>query len=264
MYAKPADLWMEGGSSICGSLRKSAFGRASFFLSSPACVFREVKCSNTVARQPSTSLYHTHPVCNLAVTPNSVCWHCCESFDGLGIRLPRLYDTVERVYHVYGWFCSPGCVKAYILENSSFDKGQQMSVFTQMLKHVYGITDVVIASPPRISLHKFGGPFSIGDFRKNVCTVITPPFVSYCMLLEERTPDSYVGGVSQEGKGTVCGLRKPQSSTLINEHDQICSPQPSNNYGDFLKTKVPPCDAVSVVKRAKKAPAQSGLGRYVK
>ena len=82
------------------TIRKSAFGRTNLFLTTSGGTFREVKCTASVSHQPNASVFHMHPSCTLTKNPQSVCWHCCEEFDNPGIRLPRLYDSFERVFHV--------------------------------------------------------------------------------------------------------------------------------------------------------------------
>ena len=122
------------------SIRKSAFGRTNLFLNSTSVMFREVKCSASImARQATASIYHMHDTNKIddlseECKKDMVCWHCCHTFEEDGFRLPRSYDPSEKVYHVYGWFCSANCCKAYILEHSTFDRGYQMNVFVRMLR----------------------------------------------------------------------------------------------------------------------------------
>jgi hypothetical protein len=165
-------------------VRKSAFGRTGLFLPSTNVILREVRCMGGVTRHDGVSVFHMH---NMENKENVVCWHCCEEFEGDGMPIPRIFDPIENVYHVYGHFCSPSCCKGYILEHTTFDRGQHMNVFVKMLRQVYGIHHAVVEAPPRISLKKFGGMFDIAEFRKmhNICTVCQPPFVSYCMVVEE-------------------------------------------------------------------------------
>ena len=167
------------------TFRKTAFGRTSLFIPSSDVLLREIQCMGGVTKHDNISIFHTHNVEGKKLA----CWHCCETFENEKMSIPRHYDPVEQVYHVYGNFCSPACGKAYILENTTYDRGQHLNVFVKFLREVYGITNKVIEAPPRISLSKFGGPFNIETFRKmeNICTLNKPPFVSYCMIVEERT-----------------------------------------------------------------------------
>ena len=257
-------------------IRKSAFGRTNLFMNTTGNVFREVKCTSSISRQPTASIFHMHPCSTMETDPSSVCWHCCESFETSGIRLPRLFDTFERIFHVYGWFCSPCCGKAYILEHTTFDRGQQMSVFAQMLRQVYNITENIVEAPPRIALKKFGGLLDIDDFRKqtNICQVRTPPFVSYCMLIEERQPIASIGeGKIPTQQGSVRGLRKPQQGTVrLSEQDQICTPECVGLFKQFVQQQQPvvpssssaPVSSQPSKRVRREASAGSGLERFMK
>jgi hypothetical protein len=61
-----------------------------------------------------------------------------------------------------------------------------------MLFLVYGMSDPVKEMPPRAALRAFGGPFDPQKFRaehskKVGLRLLQPPFVSYCMLVEEKS-----------------------------------------------------------------------------
>lgn len=265
------------------SIRKSAFGRTNLFLNSNSMLFREVKCSaSTMARQATASIYHMHDTNNIEEkkesSKNLVCWHCCHPFEDEGFRLPRSYDPSEKVYHVYGWFCSANCCKGYILEHSTFDRGYQMNVFVRMLREVYHIESGIIEAPPRISLKMFGGPFDIETFRrqKNVCFVVHPPFVSYCMLIEERQPIESIGensGSNSNNRGTVKGMRRPVAGSVSLTEDDFSTPDNSGLYSNFLSTKdlssdvedhVPaPKKAKLNTAKEKKASNEKGLARFM-
>ena len=234
-------------------LRKSAFGRTNLFLETTSAIFREIRCSaSTSTRQAATSVFHAHRGNNEHCKPaNTVCWHCCHMYEGNGFRLPRIFDPSENLFHVYGWYCSANCAKSYILEHSTFDRGYQMNIFVRMLRDVYGIEGSITEAPPRLSLKMFGGPFDIESFRKQTmtCSIVTPPFVSYCMLIEERNPNTIVGdGDSNDTRqrGTVRGLRRPTTTTKISESirdtDEICAPENDGMYNTFLKERMLPED----------------------
>ena len=258
------------------SIRKSAFGRTNLFLSSASTLYREVKCSASImTRQATASVYHMHDTNsqNIRERKDIVCWHCCHGFEEEGFRLPRSYDPSEKVYHVYGWFCSANCCKAYILEHSTFDRGYQMNVFVRMLREVYGLQNGIIESPPRISLKMFGGPFDIESFRtqKNVCFIVHPPFVSYCMLVEERQPIQTIGETTYQPRGTVRGMRRPATGSVIVTSDEFTIPENDGLYSNFLDTKhanistentaSPSTKRQKINKEAKST--ESGLARFM-
>ena len=167
-------------------VRKAAYGRTQLFLPRRDVVMREVKCMGGVVRRDTSSVFHVLPEARGAA--GTACWHCCEdiSDEATVVPIPRVYDPTEQAYHVYGRTCSPGCAKAYVIEHTTFDRGQHLNVLVHMLREVFGIDGPVAAAPPRQALRRFGGVFDPRAQRKAECRLVTPPFVSYCMLVEER------------------------------------------------------------------------------
>ena len=145
-----------------------------------------------------------------------------------------------------------------------------MNIFVRMLRDVYSIDCSINEAPPRMALKMFGGPFDIETFRKqtNVCLTITPPFVSYCMLIEERQPITNIGEeVQTVQRGSVRGLRRPteQPSTSQAIEDDICGPEVEGMYAEFLTQNASsrqPDAQQPAPKRAKttKAKARPGTG----
>ena len=277
-----------------GCMRKSVHGRTNLFIDAPGTTFKELCCSAySYTRRVTASKFHPH-VGNSADTcpPGMLCWHCCHTFDtSTALRLPRMYEVAEGVFHVYGWFCSASCGKAYILEHATFDRGYQMNIFIKMLREVHGITDNVTEAPPRIALRPFGGVFDIETFRSmhNLCHVITPPFVTYSMLIEERMPAEAAdralesGSTSNNGtlaRGSVRGLRRPKTGASSRlDHNQICDAPSTGMYDDFLERMGEATDAAATgaataatatraangrVKQTKESGETSGLARFAK
>lgn len=138
------------------------------------------------------------------------CWHDCHPFDTMPIPIPKYskhdISTSSPTYVVYGVFCSCNCAIAYILERGTYDQQQQLLRFKQMVITVFGIdADSVFAmepAAPRIFLTMFGGHLSIDEFRSQSllarCTLLTPPFISYSMVLEENAR-----GQQQQHNGAI-------------------------------------------------------------
>lgn len=158
------------------------------------------------------------------------CWHCCEVItdERTVIPLPCMYDSSENLYHVYGRTCSPGCAKAYVLEHTTFDRGQHLNVLIRMLRDVYEITGPVVETPPRPALKKFGGVFDESTIPKVHSRIVTPPFVSYCMLLEERGNDDM--------ECTFPASSVTQDSAFELE-DNISEPQPPAAFEEYIASR---------------------------
>lgn len=96
------------------------------------------------------------------------CWWCTEPCNCVPIPHPQRYsvnkqNTKDVAFYVMGIFCSSGCMLAYA-------KTQKSCVATPrfMLKHVYGVPiscDKTVPAPDRHSLKKFGGHYTIEEFR---------------------------------------------------------------------------------------------------
>lgn len=167
-------------------LRKSVYGRTNLFLPSKGTLLRQVKCMGDITRHGNASVYHVLPT----LTSGVCCWHCGEPISGEIVPVPRMYDTTDNTFYVYGATCQPECAKAYILEHTSFDRAQQMNTFTRMMRDVYGIEDVIVETPPRCSLKRFGGPFDSKP-KTAVCRIAEAPFLSHTMLVEETNRESH-------------------------------------------------------------------------
>lgn len=205
-------------------VRKTAYGRTELFLPTTTTIVREVKCMGGMQRYDSASVYHMLPNVHEQTEP-VCCWHCCEEIHRKSqlIPLPRMYDTAENVYHVYGATCSPSCAKAYVLEHTSFDRGQHLNVLVKMLRELYGVTTPIVTAPPRAAMIRFGGHFDPKALPRADCALIHPPFVSYCMLVEERL-------AAGEAIPSL-----PESDMIVEEAETLDEPHPPGIYTDFLQ-----------------------------
>lgn len=196
-------------------------------------------CETTQLFVPDT------PCSNWPERTEFACWHCCHSFDGVPIPIPKSKRLGENdavsTYTVYGIFCSCNCAVAYILERNTYDQQLLLMRFKEMMIRVFQLSSSDVfalePAPPRIFLTMFGGPLSIAEFRTKSLVartaLLTPPFISYSMMLEEntRTPDK---GTEAPGASTnvvapitthtVRGLRRP--TTLV------APPQATDADGD--------------------------------
>lgn len=122
--------------------------------------------------------------------PESVninCLWCCEKFDSIPVGIP--IKKVENTFHMFGNFCSPECAAAYIFDDKRFinDCWEKYS----MLNNIYSDKTPIKIAPPKICLKKFGGRFSINEFR-SICTqynksykILLPPMISVLPVMEE-------------------------------------------------------------------------------
>jgi hypothetical protein len=198
-------------------IRKSAHGRTNLFIPNSNLLFKEIKCMHSVKKNDDEEhVYHVLPPTEKL--NNVACWHCCETVESC-FPIPRTYDSVLQVFHVFGTTCSPSCAKAYILEHNTSERSHHLNTLTKMLREVYGYTGEVTQSPPRPSLKMFGGPFDMKDVRKGTTFhIVEPPFISYTMIAEER----YVPGVHKEvveqGMEMETSLSEPLPPALFDQY----------------------------------------------
>ena len=207
-------------------IRKSAFGRTDLFLPDSTAIFREVRCMGGIIKRDTANVYHV--LDDAWKTKGAACWHCCERIDNQTqvIPLPRVYDASEQKFHVYGRTCSPGCAKAYILEHTTFDRGQHLNVLNKMLREVFGVVGEVFETPPRPALRLFGGVFDPGTQPKAECRLLEPPFISYCMIVEER--------MCHDEIITVPNVVST-SALVVEDADTFDEPQPPAMFQEYLE-----------------------------
>lgn len=153
------------------------------------------------------------------------CWHDCHPFTGTPIPIPKNRGKRgdSNVLVVYGVVCSANCGVAHILERNTYDQQLQLLLFKSMMTDVFGMDATSVfalePAPPRIFLRMFGGHLSIDEFRQRSLTVrstmLTPPFISYSMVLEENArvrelPEARVdGAIPPITSHAIRGLRRP-------------------------------------------------------
>ena len=119
------------------------------------------------------------------------CLWCCHSFDTEPIGIPTRKDG--DTFTMFGNFCCAECAAAYNFDSRL--SGDEMWERYSLLNMIYsGNGHEIKMALPRLSLKKFGGPFSIGEFRRHNPSknfkITMPPTVAIIPTLEEITIDS--------------------------------------------------------------------------
>jgi hypothetical protein len=212
-------------------VRKTAFGRTSLFINmSDQTNVSCVRTSSNAMKRVDGAVYHN--LSDAAKQTDCIsCWHCCEPIQGQHFCIPKSYDANEQLYYVYGHFDTLSCCKGFVLEQARFDKGQQMNILMQMIRDVYGVYDEIVEAPPRTSLQRFGGPFSMEEFLRapRVVRPLEPPFVSYCMLAEEH-PSRQAAAPDTSSGGTIMAMV---------DDDAFSEPPPLALYDSFVAGGAP-------------------------
>ena len=156
-------------------------------------------------------------------TTTIACWHDCHRFDTTPIPIPKHTrgeggnGGASTNFTVYGVFCSCNCAVAYILERNTYDQQNLLLRFRQMMLDVFNMnSDEVFAfepAPPRIFLQLFGGHLHIDEFRRRSLvtrsTLLTHPFISYSMVLEENARQQQHQEGVVEGSPAAGGASSP-------------------------------------------------------
>ena len=222
----------------------------------------EVVCSSSRRDMDDHSIHTPYRLFSHTFTLNSetmkewpqqtdvYCWHCCHSFDTVPLPIPKTKSIYEahNIYHVYGVFCSCNCAVAYLLERNTHDQQHLLLRFKEMAMNVFKIqgvdTNVYVmnAAPPRIFLKVFGGHLTIEEFRHKSLTtrttLLTPPFVSFRMMLEEsvRNMDMSKSDTSATSTAPITnhairGLRRP----TLREDEEMAAPKNDADTSLFSK-----------------------------
>jgi len=129
-----------------------------------------------------------------------LCWHCCHTCPSVRadggpaapVCLPNSYDRRREVFHVFGFFCSLQCAKAYLMEHCAFGSGDRtMLLHFLAVKHFGHTGGPVAPAPPRHRLRIFGGDLDIAAFRREhifLGTTCSPPLISTPEVYERCEP----------------------------------------------------------------------------
>ena len=118
------------------------------------------------------------------------CWWCSHPFSCAPCAIP--YEYNDSKFKVYGVFCSPECVAAYIFDNYNNETvWEKYSLLNFMYNKLYNQKNLKIKlAAPRQTLKIFGGNLNIKHFReynvnyKKNFNVIVPPLVSIIPQVE--------------------------------------------------------------------------------
>jgi hypothetical protein len=154
------------------------------------------------------------------------CLWCCEEFDHEPYGIPMKKDG--DMFYMFGNFCSPQCAAAYIFDEN--DNTNELWERYSLLNFLYGSNNEKInVALPRLALKKFGGPFTIEEWRKKskckTYKLIMPPMISIIPTLEEITIDSdnsFFQGINSDFiNKTSNDLRLKRSNPLPNHKNTL-------------------------------------------
>lgn len=125
------------------------------------------------------------------------CFWCTCDFHSAPCFLPVKEEM--NTYHVYGNFCSPQCGLSFLLEEhlDSHVRWDRMALLHRMYRPAGKINGRLYPAPPRESLKKFGGVYSVEEYRELIrenrmrVDIHLPPMVSILGTLDTKPIDFY-------------------------------------------------------------------------
>ena len=119
------------------------------------------------------------------------CLWCCHEFDNTPWGIPLKYQ--HEHFYMFGIFCSPNCSASYIFNSKKNDdiKWEIFSLLNLFYYKIYNEFTEIKLAPSKLCLNKFGGCFSIEEYRntfdKNILyNIKVPPTVSVIPIIEEE------------------------------------------------------------------------------
>jgi hypothetical protein len=120
------------------------------------------------------------------------CFYDGEPFDTVPITVPHCEDG--GTYGVRDVVCSGNCGVSWIVSNFAYNKQSVLQRFNKMLVEVFRLPPIDVfnmkMAPPLRALRKFGGPYTIEQFREKSLVanvvLVEPPFITRAMFFQEQ------------------------------------------------------------------------------
>lgn len=149
-----------------------------------------------------------------------LCWHCCHPFANPPVPMPVNQNLERNVFQVVGNFCSLECSKAFLLDYEPHRTNNNLAIFANMSRTVFGQNGVVNAAPSRFDLKVFGGDLSLEEFRQGGRCYTLPkdlPFVSVPFVTEGLKGPSVATTTDNSAAWSVTKIRVPHTDTSLEQ-----------------------------------------------
>lgn len=159
--------------------RKNIYGR---------CAIAPARLVETKAIEASHAVFQNHTVSKNGEAnqdSKSEVLYCLNDgglFHGVAISAPMSYDSKTKIFGVMDRFCSPGCLKRWILRTRLPLPLQRLqSLMTNMMMSAYNIHEEILAAPEIEMLSIHGGPYTLEQYRAQYTAgwsvdFVYPPF----------------------------------------------------------------------------------------
>ena len=153
----------------------------------------------------------------------SNCFFCTCEFDNNPIYIPKF--QLNKLFHVYGCFCTPECACAYLMNDNNLDTASRFERY-YLLNYIYGKIynyekNIKPAPSPFYLLDKYYGNLSIQEYRKllkseRLLLIVDKPLVRSMPELHNDSDDYLLNN-----KGVTAAIAKytPQKQdNIINKN----------------------------------------------
>jgi len=153
----------------------------------------------------------------------SNCFFCTCEFDNNPIYIPKF--QLNKLFHVYGCFCTPECACAYLMNDNNLDTASRFERY-YLLNYIYGKIynyekNIKPAPSPYYLLDKYYGNLSIQEYRKllkseRLLLIVDKPLVRSMPELHNDS-DDYL--LNNKGITTAIAKYTPQKQdNIINKN----------------------------------------------
>ncbi len=137
------------------------------------------------------------------------CLWCCEQFSWKPAVIPCRYESdvmngpIKGQYRVYGNYCCPECALAALLEENIDTNARWERISWMHMIYGKAVGGRLYPAPSRLTLKKFGGVYSIEEFRdlamshKIRADIHYPPMVSLLATMDTKPIDFYEAPIKQ-------------------------------------------------------------------
>lgn len=164
-----------------------------------------------------STLLHLDNVCD----KKSSCFFCTCDFDNMAIYIPKF--QLNKMFHVYGCFCSPECACAYLMNDKNIDTTTRFERY-YLLNYIYGKIynyekNIKPAPCPYYLLDKYYGNLTIQEYRKllkseRLLLVVDKPLVRSMPELHDDSDDYLLNNK---------GIPAPTNKYIPQKQDNVVS-----------------------------------------
>ena len=160
----------------------------------------------------------------------SACFHCTYDFDNVPIYIPK--HELNKIFHVYGCFCSPECACAFLMNEKNIDtttRFERYQLLNFLYCKIYNYTKNIKPAPsPFYTLDKYFGNLSIQEYRKlfkneRLLLIVDKPLTRILPELHEDSDDYLLNyqGIPSSSKYSLQHCKAHSKNTILNDQFNI-------------------------------------------